>query len=64
MSPANLSAIELQQQLREIDKKLNQLELQGRHLEDSIRSGKTFIPKILKLFLILCDTPDYCVWLS
>ena len=39
MSPGRLSAIELQQQLLDIDGKLSELELRGRHLEDSIRSG-------------------------
>nr|KAG5713871.1 hypothetical protein BaRGS_024498 [Batillaria attramentaria] len=39
MSPGQLSAIELQQQLLDIDSKLTELELRGRQLEDSIRSA-------------------------
>ncbi|XP_076460042.1 uncharacterized protein LOC143293055 isoform X2 [Babylonia areolata] len=38
MSPGRMSAIELQQQLLNIDSKLSELELRGRQLEDSIRS--------------------------
>ena len=39
MSAGRLSAIELQQQLLEIDCRLSDLELRGRHLEEAIRSG-------------------------
>ncbi|KAK7112109.1 hypothetical protein V1264_011616 [Littorina saxatilis] len=39
MSPGRISAIELQHQLLDIDSKLSELELRGRHLEDSIRSA-------------------------
>ncbi|GFO23383.1 mical-like 1 [Plakobranchus ocellatus] len=38
MSPKHISAIELQQQLLEIDSRLTDLELRGRDLEDSIRN--------------------------
>lgn len=41
VSPGHLSAIELQQQLLDIDSKLTELELRGRQLEDSIRSVAT-----------------------
>ncbi|XP_025111660.1 MICAL-like protein 2 isoform X2 [Pomacea canaliculata] len=41
ITPTHLSAIELHQQLLEIDGKLSELELKGRDLEDSIRSVTT-----------------------
>ena len=43
MSPKHISAIELQQQLLDIDCRLTDLELRGRDLEDSIRNGKSML---------------------
>lgn len=42
MPPAQISAIELQQQLLDIDGRLTELELRGRDLEESIRNGNAF----------------------
>ena len=68
MSPGRLSAIELQQQLLDIDGKLSELELRGRHLEDSIRSGMSclhapFVGMVFAVFVV-STLPNIAVFYS
>ncbi|XP_059172368.1 uncharacterized protein LOC131953269 isoform X2 [Physella acuta] len=60
-SPHHISAIELQQQLLDIDKKLNDLELRGRDLEDSIRQVNTYEEEdelMLEWFTLVSEKND------